>query len=560
MACAMRGGCRHLSLLIFCAALALSLVVSASAADLVTVNVSAASPWSTDTGVSLAAGQSFWVVATGSWTSGLWTGGPEGQEGQLPTGNDWLLPGSRPYALIGKVGAAGAPFFIGAGGDFTASNSGNLILSMNDVPDVFWDNSGSLTVTIITGAPVAWFPIYDSSVANFSDWRTNHPDKCYWDEWAGAYHYTISDAADDYAFAAVPYQGGSFLLEFDVLPVTTAWAGNFRLGLWDDQMRQERPSCLYAHYHMDDNGHHASLECYWPGGANGITLGDYSDGQWYHTIIGYLPEARRAFFIIIRRADGQARGGTVENLGEFVGLDRIAMTSIGDSGYPGATAAGYINNVRLSVPGPLFSDVLADFWAYHEIQACVIAGIVKGYPDGTYHPQEVVTRDHMAVYIARALAAGDMYVPEGPPEPTFPDVPNTGYGPDGDQPHWAYKYVEYAVANGVVLGFDDGLYRPDEEVNRAQMAVYIARAIADPTGEEGLAGYLPPLIPTFPDVPNFGYGPDHTQPFWAYKHIEYIASRGIAHGYEDGLYHPAFPCSRDQMAVYIQRAFELPRY
>jgi hypothetical protein len=72
--------------------------------------------------------------------------------------------------------------------------------------------------------------------------------------------------------------------------------------------------------------------------------------------------------------------------------------------------------------------------------------------------------------------------------------------------------------------------------------------MVDPTGEEGLASYTPPSSPTFPDV---------SELYWAYKQIEFTASRGVATGYKDGLYRPASVCTRDQMAVYICRAFSL---
>jgi hypothetical protein len=108
--------------------------------------------------------------------------------------------------------------------------------------------------------------------------------------------------------------------------------------------------------------------------------------------------------------------------------------------------------------------------------------------------------------------------------------------------------VEYAAAANVVTGYTDGLYHPDWTIARGQMAVFIARAMVDPTGEEGLAGYTPPSAPTFVDVPTT---------FWAYKHIEFIAASGVAAGYKDRLYRPGALCTRDQMAVYIARAFGL---
>jgi hypothetical protein len=43
------------------------------------------------------------------------------------------------------------------------------------------------------------------------------------------------------------------------------------------------------------------------------------------------------------------------------------------------------------------------FWAYKQVEYCVGQGVVKGYDDGLYHPEGVVTRDQMAVYIAKAF-------------------------------------------------------------------------------------------------------------------------------------------------------------
>jgi len=189
----------------------------------------------------------------------------------------------------------------------------------------------------------------------------------------------------------------------------------------------------------------------------------------------------------------------------------------------------------------VFSDTPLDHWALDAIERCAAWEIVVGYPDGGYHPADCVSRDQMAVYIARALLGGEAGVPTGPAEPTFGDV-GTG--------HWAYKHIEWAVANGIVQGYKDHTYQPAAQLDRAQMAVFIARSTATPFGEEGLAGYVPPETPSFPDADTG---------FWAYKHIEYIRSHGLISGYLDRLYHPERICTRDQMAVFIARAFARPQ-
>ena len=190
-----------------------------------------------------------------------------------------------------------------------------------------------------------------------------------------------------------------------------------------------------------------------------------------------------------------------------------------------------------------FADVSLDCWAWAAVMAAARAHIVTGYGDGTYHPEYQVTRDQMAVYVARALVtpSGDAGIPDPDSPPTFPDVPAT---------HWAYKQIEYAVSQHVVVGYADGTYQPQLVVDRGQMAVYIARALVAPSGDAGIPDPEPPN--TFPDVP----GEDGTWA-WCQKHVEYLAGQGIVTGYSDGYYHPEYPVTRDQMAVYVARAFGL---
>jgi hypothetical protein len=117
-----------------------------------------------------------------------------------------------------------------------------------------------------------------------------------------------------------------------------------------------------------------------------------------------------------------------------------------------------------------FTDVPADHWAYRHVEYCVGAGIVQGYPDGSYHPDEAVNRGQMAVYVARAVAGGDDGVPLDTDGAAFTDVTGT------NEWAWCYRYVEYCAGEGIVQGYADGSYRPANEVTRDQMAVYVQRA------------------------------------------------------------------------------------
>jgi hypothetical protein len=184
----------------------------------------------------------------------------------------------------------------------------------------------------------------------------------------------------------------------------------------------------------------------------------------------------------------------------------------------------------------VFTDIDCDHWVVSEAAACHYAGIVGGYPDGTYGPHIATTREQMAVYVCRALVGGDDSVPDAPPTASFPDVPTD---------YWAFDHIEHAVTQQVVQGYPDGEYKPGIELDRGQMAVFIARAMAG--GDAA--------VPDHPGDPSFS---DVGDEFWASRHIEYIAGQDVATGYDDGCYHPEYLCTRDQMAVYIARAFDLP--
>jgi len=201
-----------------------------------------------------------------------------------------------------------------------------------------------------------------------------------------------------------------------------------------------------------------------------------------------------------------------------------------------AGGAGPIGpEVRARVSVTSFLDVPADHWALGAIEAVKAAGVVQGYGGDLYHPEGLVDRGQMAVFLARAMGGGDEGVPAPSGEPSFPDVPAD---------HWAFRYVEHVHAQGIVQGYGDG-YHPEGMVDRGQMAVFVARAMAG--GDEGVPE--PPPEPRFPDVPG---------DFWARRWIECLAGEGIVAGYPDGLYHPEELVSRDQMAVFVARAFGLP--
>lgn len=116
-------------------------------------------------------------------------------------------------------------------------------------------------------------------------------------------------------------------------------------------------------------------------------------------------------------------------------------------------------------------------------------------------------------------------------------LPLTRIGRDvpDDSPH--AQGVEWVLVEGLATGFADGSFGPDQPVTRAQMATYLARALALEPGEQ-----------TFADVP---------EDFVHAEAISAVAQAGITEGIAPDIFAPALPVRRDQMATFLTRALEL---
>jgi carboxypeptidase T len=179
-------------------------------------------------------------------------------------------------------------------------------------------------------------------------------------------------------------------------------------------------------------------------------------------------------------------------------------------------------------PTPLpcvhFSDVLPSHYFYQAVQWLVCRGIVSGYPDNTFRPNDSTTR----AQIVKMVALGEGWPIHTPGQPTFTDS-----GP-GD---WHFPYIEEAVVRGVVSGYPDGTFRPNSPVTRGQLCKMIALGRGWPPGD--------PRFPSFTDVP---WG----SPFYGY--IEAARERLVVSGYLDGTFRPGNTATRGQLAKMLHTA------
>ena len=191
-------------------------------------------------------------------------------------------------------------------------------------------------------------------------------------------------------------------------------------------------------------------------------------------------------------------------------------------GSPSSVTVTLYNNV----PAVPFPDTSGN-WAASYINAIYGAGITTGCGSGNYCPTQNVTRDQMAAFIIRAKEGEPAATCATPP---FTDVPIS----DG-----FCKYVKRMLDLSITTGCGSGNYCPTQNVTRDQMAAFIIRAVE---GEPSATCTTAP----FTDVPiSDGFC----------KYVKRMVALNITTGCGGGNYCPSQTVTRDQMAVFLARAF-----
>ena len=137
-----------------------------------------------------------------------------------------------------------------------------------------------------------------------------------------------------------------------------------------------------------------------------------------------------------------------------------------------------------------FNDVAKDCWAANYIGYMQQFGIVTGYEDGSFRPDAPVTRAEFAAIASRfeKLTQGSA---------SFTDVPDT---------HWAVRYINFAATRGWVTGYEDGSFKPEHSITRAEVAAVTCRLLERSADQTYIRSHIGELR-TFADV---------TENHWAY--------------------------------------------
>lgn len=191
--------------------------------------------------------------------------------------------------------------------------------------------------------------------------------------------------------------------------------------------------------------------------------------------------------------------------------------------YYGRVANGEetINDGRVQNEG--FYDVDANYWAHDAIYLAKEKSWVSGRSEHYFEPEGTLTRAEFATLICRILGytyanIGDFYL----------DICN----------HWARNNINAVSMAKLMNGYNNGLFYPDKEITREEVAKVLYYLIRDKVGGKEVA---------FSDV---------ASDRWSYEYIQKLSSLGIVNGYDNGTFQPQNPIKRSEIVTILQRMFD----
>jgi parallel beta-helix repeat protein len=155
--------------------------------------------------------------------------------------------------------------------------------------------------------------------------------------------------------------------------------------------------------------------------------------------------------------------------------------------------SGKVDFVAAAVDAPsgatAFRDVPAGYWAKTYIEALAAKNIIAGFPDGSFKPNEPVTRAQFAAIISKAFAPS-------------PKRETSSFG-DVSRNFWAYQVIQSAYQGGFVSGYPDKTFKPEQQIPRVQALVSLANGLGLSAGSQNVLSVYSDAA----QIPNYAAGP-----------------------------------------------------
>ena len=108
-----------------------------------------------------------------------------------------------------------------------------------------------------------------------------------------------------------------------------------------------------------------------------------------------------------------------------------------------------------------FTDVAENSWYNNAVSTMCRAGVINGYPDGTFKPNAPITRAEFATIAVRFFQV------QQSDKNVFADTAG----------HWAVKFINAAAENGLIAGYPDGTFKPNQLIKRCEAITVVNRIL-----------------------------------------------------------------------------------
>ncbi|MGJ3249778.1 MAG: S-layer homology domain-containing protein [Elainellaceae cyanobacterium] len=168
--------------------------------------------------------------------------------------------------------------------------------------------------------------------------------------------------------------------------------------------------------------------------------------------------------------------------------------------------------------------------------------LVVNHPNPDYlEPMVPITRAEVSAILYQSLVAVGQVSAISSPFIVIPVIPQNSAVSFSDlREHWADEFIRGLASQGMLGGFDDGTFRPDAAMSRAQYAVLLANAFNPPPTRAPIR---------FIDVPDSD---------WAAPAIQHVYRGGLLSGFGDGTFQPRQDIARLHVLLSLVNALRLP--
>lgn len=189
------------------------------------------------------------------------------------------------------------------------------------------------------------------------------------------------------------------------------------------------------------------------------------------------------------------------------------------------------NRIYVTAGGNLFWDVPNDKWYFSTADRAVSMHIFKGVGQYRFAPEVGLTRAMFVTALCRTADLMGMNASAKKPS-AFPDLTED----------WYRAAVDWASENGIVLGYEDGKFRPDKYISREEMCVILDRMLAW-CGKKVQGSDL-----TFADRNRISA--------WAKESVGRVSAIGLIKGKENNLFAPRDTATRAEAAAVLLRLYD----